>query len=82
MPEPVYQIDGARFPTLPAFCEGGRVLIRAADGGRNLHAFNDILRGGLGGGRGVTVFDRLVGIVACHGKGGREEADGVGLILA
>jgi hypothetical protein len=32
--------------------------------------------------KGATVFDRLVGIVACHGKGGREEADGVELILA
>ncbi len=44
-----YEIDGARFSTLEAFYdEISRVLIPDADWGRNLDAFNDILRGGFG----------------------------------
>jgi RNAse (barnase) inhibitor barstar len=42
-------IDGARFSTLEEFYdEISRVLIPGADWGRNLDAFNDILRGGFG----------------------------------
>jgi RNAse (barnase) inhibitor barstar len=44
-----YEIDGARFSTLQEFYdEIGRVLIPDARWGRNLDAFNDILRGGFG----------------------------------
>lgn len=44
-----YEIDGRRFSTLEGFFdEIGRVLIPDADWGRNLDAFNDILRGGFG----------------------------------
>lgn len=49
MAKPLYAIDGARFRTLEAFYdEVSRVLIPGADWGRNLDAFNDILRGGFG----------------------------------
>ncbi len=42
-------IDGARFKTLSEFYdEVERVLIPGATWGRNLNAFNDILRGGFG----------------------------------
>lgn len=45
----VYEIDGARFSTLEGFYdEVSRILIPGADWGRNLDAFNDILRGGFG----------------------------------
>ena len=44
-----YEIDGARFSRLEEFYdEIGRVLIPGAYWGRNLDAFNDILRGGFG----------------------------------
>jgi len=44
-----YVIDGARFSTLEEFYdEISRVLIPGAYWGRNLDAFNDILRGGFG----------------------------------
>lgn len=44
-----YEIDGTRFSTLEEFYdEIGRVLIPGAYWGRNLDAFNDILRGGFG----------------------------------
>ena len=44
-----YRIDGNRFSTLEQFYEEiGRVLIPDAEWGRNLDAFNDILRGGFG----------------------------------
>ena len=47
--KPVYTIDGERFTTLEEFYEEiSRVLIPGADWGRNLDAFNDILRGGFG----------------------------------
>ena len=46
---PVFEIDGARFSTLEEFYdEVDRVLIPHAWWGRNLDAFNDILRGGFG----------------------------------
>ena len=44
-----FEIDGSRFSTLEGFyAEVSRVLVPAYDWGRNLDAFNDILRGGLG----------------------------------
>jgi RNAse (barnase) inhibitor barstar len=47
--KPVYEIDGSRFETLEAFFdEISRVLVPGAHWGRNLDAFNDILRGGFG----------------------------------
>ena len=49
MPKPELIIDGANFSTLEEFYdEIERVLIPGADWGRNLNAFNDILRGGFG----------------------------------
>lgn len=49
MKKPVYEIDGSRFDTLESFYdEVSRVLIPGAWWGRNLDAFNDILRGGFG----------------------------------
>src|SRR5262245_862405 len=43
----IYQIDGHHFSALEEFYdEISRVLIPGADWGRNLDAFNDILRGG------------------------------------
>lgn len=47
--KPVYVIDGAEFATLEQFYDTiSRVLIPNVDWGRNLNAFNDILRGGFG----------------------------------
>lgn len=44
-----YVIDGNAFSTLEEFYDVvGRVLIPGASWGRNLDAFNDILRGGFG----------------------------------
>jgi RNAse (barnase) inhibitor barstar len=132
---PTYEIDGRRFATLEAFYdEISQVLIPEADWGRNLDAFNDILRGGFGTpeggfvlrwvnsdvsrhrlgypetvrqlelrlqtchpsnrqsvardlekarrGEGPTVFDWLFDIIRVHTAGGREEEDGVELVLA
>jgi RNAse (barnase) inhibitor barstar len=46
---PVLTIDGAAFSDLDGFYEEvSRRLIPGADWGRNLDAFNDILRGGFG----------------------------------
>lgn len=45
----VYEIDGSRFHTLEEFYdEIGTALIHGSPWGRNLDAFNDILRGGFG----------------------------------
>jgi RNAse (barnase) inhibitor barstar len=45
----VYEVDGYHFSTLEEFYEEvSRVLIPDAYWGRNLDAFNDILRGGFG----------------------------------
>jgi RNAse (barnase) inhibitor barstar len=45
----VYEIDGRRFYTLEGFFdEISTVLIPGSEWGRNLDAFNDILRGGFG----------------------------------
>ena len=47
--KPTLEIDGDRFDTLEEFYdEVSRVLIPGAFWGRNLDAFNDILRGGFG----------------------------------
>lgn len=47
--KPVYEIDGSRIHNLGDFWdEVSRSLIPGADWGRNLNAFNDILRGGFG----------------------------------
>lgn len=44
-----YEIDGARFSDFDGFCdEISRQVIPNAVWGRNLNAFNDILRGGFG----------------------------------
>lgn len=44
-----YEVDGSRFSTLEEFFdEISAVLIPSASWGRNLDAFNDILRGGFG----------------------------------
>ncbi|WP_300515854.1 barstar family protein [Aliiroseovarius sp.] len=44
-----YEIDGARFADFDGFCdEISRQLIPDTYWGRNLNAFNDILRGGFG----------------------------------
>ncbi|QQS09331.1 MAG: barstar family protein [Phycisphaerales bacterium] len=49
MQKPVFVIDGDKFSTLEGFYdEVERVLIPGAAWGRNLNAFNDILRGGFG----------------------------------
>lgn len=49
MTKAVYEIDGRDFFTLEEFFEVvSRVLIPGAEWGRNLDAFNDILRGGFG----------------------------------
>lgn len=49
MKKVIYEIDGAEFETLEGFYEVvSRVLIPGSDWGRNLDAFNDILRGGFG----------------------------------
>lgn len=86
----VYEIDGLRFHTLDEFFnEVSAVLIPGSDWGRNLDAFNDILRGGFGtpeGGftiqwRNHAVFDLVVEIIRNHGPGGDEAQDGVQLIL-
>lgn len=45
----VYEIDGAHFATLDEFFdEVSRVILPSVHWGRNLNAFNDILRGGFG----------------------------------
>jgi RNAse (barnase) inhibitor barstar len=45
----VYEIDGNKFDDLDAFYEHvGQTLIPGSEWGKNLDAFNDILRGGFG----------------------------------
>jgi RNAse (barnase) inhibitor barstar len=49
MGKPIIKIDGRRFDNLQGFYdEVERTMIRGAQWGRNLDAFNDILRGGFG----------------------------------
>ena len=48
--ETIVELDGAAFDSLEGFYdEVSRKLIPGAEWGRNLDAFNDILRGGFGG---------------------------------
>ena len=128
------KLMATKFSTLEGFYdEISRVLIPGAYWGRNLDAFNDILRGGFGTpkggfvliwknsqisrerlgysetvrqlqkqletchpsnrtrvaheidearhGRGSTIFDELLEIISVHSLGGREEKDGVELVL-
>ncbi|MCC6741170.1 MAG: barstar family protein [Planctomycetia bacterium] len=98
MPKRVFILDGTRFSTLDGFYdEVSRVLVPGAKWGRNLDAFNDILRGGFGtpaGGfvlrwthagrsrRTLPRFGTLVEIIRVHGAGGAEAGDGVELELA
>jgi RNAse (barnase) inhibitor barstar len=54
----VYEIDGAEFSSLEGFYEEiSRKLVPDATCGRNLDAFNDILRGGFGTPRGGFVLE-------------------------
>jgi RNAse (barnase) inhibitor barstar len=47
--KPILEIDGEAFDSLEGFCdEVSRRLIPGVPWGRNLDAFNDILRGGFG----------------------------------
>jgi RNAse (barnase) inhibitor barstar len=95
----VYEIDGRDFSTLEEFYDVvSRVLIPGAAWGRNLDAFNDVLRGGFGTpDAGFTLrwenhqlskdrlgssFETLLEIVRTHGPGGDEAEDGVELVLA
>ncbi|MEK7467978.1 MAG: barstar family protein [Planctomycetota bacterium] len=97
MAKPVLEFDGTRFGTLEEFYdEISRVLIPGAKWGRNLDAFNDILRGGFGTPKGGFVlrwthsgrsrrtlprFETIVEIIRAHGVGGGEADDGVELML-
>jgi hypothetical protein len=133
-PKQELHIDGYEFSTLEEFYEHVSVrIIPGAEWGKNLHAFNDILRGGFGTPEegfilcwdnhdiskrdlgydetvrqlrkslerchpsntasvendlaealrreGPTVFDWLVEIIQRHCPGGREETDGIELVL-
>ncbi len=129
----VYEIDGTRFSTLEEFYDELQRALSLSPWGRNLDAFNDVLRGGFGTpddgftilwknhtasrqrlgypetarqlelrlqgchpanrksvsddleiaktNRGPTVFDWLVEMFRSHGRGGKEEQDGVRLLL-
>ncbi len=96
--KPRFLVDGSEFSTMEEFYDVvSRVLLPGRTWGRNLDAFNDILRGGFGtpdGGfvlvwkdadvsreRLGTHFDTLVQILRGHGAGGEEAEDGVELIL-
>jgi RNAse (barnase) inhibitor barstar len=98
MAKAVYEIDGCDFSNLEEFYDViSRVLIPGAWWGRNLDAFNDILRGGFGTPddgfvlhwknssvsrqRLGTVFFKLTEIIHGHCASGDEHEDGVELIL-
>lgn len=92
-----FEIDGARFDNLDGFYdEVSRVLVPGVFWGRNLDAFNDILRCGFGTPEdGFTLrwanhelsrerlpeFGTLVEIIRAHGPGGPESEDAVMLVL-
>jgi RNAse (barnase) inhibitor barstar len=64
--KPTFEIDGLRFHTLEEFFdEVSQILIPGADWGRNLDAFNDILRGGFG-----TPYGRFVLVWKNHEESG------------
>jgi RNAse (barnase) inhibitor barstar len=46
--KPIFEIDGSRFDTLEGFYDEVSAELVSAPWGRNLDAFNDILRGGFG----------------------------------
>jgi RNAse (barnase) inhibitor barstar len=49
MNKPSYEIDGSKFSSLEEFFEEvSSILVPGAEWGKNLDAFNDILRGGFG----------------------------------
>ena len=129
----VYEIDGTRFSTLEEFYDEVQRALSLSPWGRNLDAFNDVLRGGFGtpedgftirwknhtvskerlgysetarqlelrlqrchpanlksvsndleiakAHHGPTVFDWLVEIFRSHSPGGKEEQDGIKLLL-
>lgn len=93
-----YEIDGSKITSLDTFYdEISRVLIPGFKWGRNLDAFNDILKGGFGTpDEGFTIkwshstlskatlgraFDELVEIIREHGPGGDEADYKVQLVL-
>lgn len=93
--KPVLEIDGNDFADMAGFYrEVSRVVLGNvdADWGRNLDAFNDILRGGFGSPPGgfrlvwknsdksradLPRFDVIVEILEDHGPNGRQKEDGV-----
>lgn len=94
----LYVIDGAAFSNLRGFFKQvSRILIPRRSWGRNLNAFNDILRGGFGTPTEGFVlvwkhselsrqrlgadFDTLVEILLDHGPGGEQAEDRVDLVL-
>ncbi len=98
MAKEIYEIDGGDFRDLQEFYDViSRVLIPGVDWGRNLNAFNDILRGGFGTPdvgfvlrwknssvsrkRLGPVFFELVEIIQDHCADGSEHEDGVELVL-
>eukprot|EP00004_Rigifila_ramosa_P011421 TRINITY_DN243_c0_g1_i1.p1 TRINITY_DN243_c0_g1~~TRINITY_DN243_c0_g1_i1.p1 ORF type:complete len:100 (-),score=24.93 TRINITY_DN243_c0_g1_i1:54-353(-) len=91
-------IDGSTFDSVDGFYSAfERAAKITSSWGRNLDAFNDVLRGGFGTPDGGFVivwksskrsqqllggkFDTLVEIIRDHGVGGDEGADNVGLRL-
>ena len=93
-----YVIDGSKITSLDAFFdEVSRVLIPGREWGRNLDAFNDVMRGGFGTPKDGFIltstraayskeklgvhFEVIVEIIRCHCAGGEEAEDGVRLIL-
>jgi RNAse (barnase) inhibitor barstar len=92
-----YEIDGADFSNLDEFYdEISRVLVPGVSWGRNLDAFNDILRGGFGTPEdGFTLhwkshelskhrlpeYETVLEIVRTHGPEGPESNDKVRLVL-
>ena len=93
-----YIIDGSKITSQDAFYdEISRVLIPGQEWGRNLDAFNDLLRGGFGTPEnGFSLiwmqaayskeklgyhFEAIVEIIRCHGEGGEEAEDNIYLEL-
>ncbi len=98
MAKEIFEIDGYDFRNLQEFYDViSRVLIPGVEWGRNLNAFNDILRGGFGTPDNGFIllwknssvsrqqlgpeFGRLIEIIRDHCAGGNEHEDGVELML-
>jgi RNAse (barnase) inhibitor barstar len=98
MAKEIYEIDGSDFRNIQEFYDViSHVLIPDVEWGRNLDAFNDILRGGFGTPDNGFIlrwknsaesrqqlgplFYRLTEIIQDHCAGGNEHEDGVELIL-